>query len=220
MHDEPGGRTTIDHLHVSPNHKIRRGKARPKTSRVGNNPPQIKANVELRHTYRYVSTNGALTGITGTSLLCSAGSYCTVANTTVRSAFSSLKINQIEMYCPPASQGSSATCSVDWIGFSNTPSRQYSDTTCSVSTPAHVRCNPPPMSLASFWQLAGATVLFNLTAPAGTIVDVSVSLILDDDESSVATAAVASGSLGSMYYLSLDPNATHYYTPVSLTTTT
>jgi hypothetical protein len=77
------------------------------------------------------------------------------------------------------------------------------------------------MSLASFWQGAGATTLCTITAPPGTIIDVHMSLILSDDDG-VATAqsSVSTGTLSNYYYLSLDPNATHRFPPVSLTTTT
>jgi hypothetical protein len=174
----------------------------------------------LRHTYRYVSTSGNPTTITPTSLLCSAGTVCTVANTTVVSMFSAVKLNQIEMWSPPASQGASVTCSVDWIGSANSPNREYSDTSVSVSTPAYVRCPPPPMSLASFWQLASATGICNIVAPVGTIIDVHLSLIMQDDAETQANAAITTGTLGSTYFLSLDSNATHRFTPVSLTSTT
>jgi hypothetical protein len=76
------------------------------------------------------------------------------------------------------------------------------------------------MSLASFWQLASTTGLCNLVAPVGTIIDVHLSLIMQDDAETQANATVATGTLGLTYFLSLDANTTHRYTPVSLTTTT
>jgi hypothetical protein len=205
---------------MSPKSNFRRGKASTQASRVRNGPKQFKSNVELRHTYRYVSTNATSTALTPTSLLCSAGTMCTVANTTSVSFYGSVKINQIEMWCPPASQGSSATCSVDWVGFGSSPSREFSDTTVSVATPAYVRCSPPPMSLASFWQTAGSGTLCSIVAPVGTIIDVSLALILQDEDAAAAFSAITAGIAGQVYYLSLDSNVTHRYTPVSLTTTT
>jgi hypothetical protein len=144
---------------------------------------------------------------------------CIVANSIVTNLNNSIKVNQLEMWSPPASQGANVTCSVDWEGFNNSPNREFSDTSVSVATPAYVKCPPPPMSLASFWQLSSGSTLFTLTAPTGTIIDVHVSLILMDGESPVDTA-VTSGAQGIVYFLSLDPNVTHRYTPVSLTTTT
>jgi hypothetical protein len=76
------------------------------------------------------------------------------------------------------------------------------------------------MSLAAFWQVSGSTTLCAITAPTGSIIDVHLSLIVQDDDATTAQSTVTTGILGNYYYLSLDPNATHRFTPVSLTTTT
>lgn len=202
---------------MSPKNQIRRGKARPKTSKQSNCPMQIKSNVEFRHRYRFVSTSGTATAVTPTSLLAAAGSTgLTVV--AVATLCSSVKVNRIEILTPPASQGANATCSVEWTGFNNSPDREFSDTTISVATPARVSCSPPPQSLASFWQVPGNTTLFTVVAPTGSIIDVILSLILADGSNNAAVS-VATAVVGNIYYLSLDPNATHRYTPVSLTTT-
>jgi hypothetical protein len=183
-------------------------------------PQQISSNIVLRHTYRFVSTSGLGTALTPTSLLCAAGTMGVVVNTQVNSFFASVRIRRIVIYTPPASQGSNATCSVDWVGFNNSPNIEQSDTTVSVAQPAIVSTSPPASSLASFWQVAGTATLCTLTAPTGSIIDVSLDLILtDDDAGTLANSTVATAALGIVYYLSLDPNATHRYTPVSLTTT-
>jgi len=182
-------------------------------------PPQFKSNVELSHKYRFMSTNGAATVVTGTSLLCAAGGVVTVLNTTFKSFFASVKVKRVTLWAPPASQGAAVTTSIEWIGQANSPNREISDTTVSVSRNAYVTSAPPPQSLASFWQNSASGGLFTLTAPANTVIDVDVQLILNDDDVAAATSAVAAGALGGYYYLSLDPNATHYYTPVSLVTT-
>jgi len=186
-------------------------------------PPQIESNILVSHKYRFVSTSGTVTQLTPTSLLCAAGSVGTVVNTTVTSFFGSVKINRVEIWSPPASQGAAVTCSVEWAG-SVAPfiaDREVSDTTVSVARPAHLSTRPPRLSLASFWQTAAATTICAVTAPVGSIIDVHLSLTLYDDNGNVpqATSVVATAVLGTVYYLSLDPNANHRYTPVSLTTT-
>jgi hypothetical protein len=186
-----------------------------------NKPPQFKSNIITRHRYRFVSSNGTRTGITPTSILCSAGTICQVVNAAVTAWNQSCRINSISMWAPPASQGSTSTCSVEWVGISNQSNNvEVSDTTNSVTTPAHIRTQPPPKSLASFWQQPSSTVLANIVAPPGTIIDVDLSLVAQDDNSNIASTLVASAVLSNVYYLSLDPNATHYYTPISLNTTT
>lgn len=210
----------VSHL-PSPQNKSRRGKASPKTSRARNGPSQIASNIQLHHRFRFVSTNATPTAVTARSLLFASGGICTIANSFLSPIYASCKIGLIEMWSPPASQGASATCSVDWSGFANSPNREVSDTTVSVATPAHLVTQPPSMSLAKFWQQDSTTTLFTLVAPVGTIIDVTLQLILNDgDAVSAQSQAVTTGTLGVLYYLSLDPNATHRYTPVSLTTTT
>jgi hypothetical protein len=209
---------------LSPQNNLRRGKASPKTSRVKgrnqNGPPQIRSNIELTHRYRFISTSGTSTALTATSLLCAAGTVCYITNSSVVSTYSAVRVNSIEIWTPPASQGSTATCSVDWVGgFVNVVNREISDTSVSVTTPAHIVTGPPPMSLAKFWQTASTTTLCNVVAPTGSIIDVVLSLVVQDTDSAAAVSTVATAVLGQSYFLSLDSNATHRYTPVSLTTT-
>jgi len=184
--------------------------------------PQIPSNVSYGHTFRFLSTSGTLTAITPTSLLGAAGAFTQVVNTTLVTVNASVRVNKIEMWTPPAAQGSSATCAVNFSGTSlNQPDREYSDTTVSTAFPAHLVVRPAATSLASFWQAASANTLFTLVAPVGTIIDVHVALIWNDGGDAASGAiTVATAALGALYYMSLDPNATHRYTPVSLTTTT
>jgi hypothetical protein len=185
-------------------------------------PAQIMSNITFGHKYRFRSTSGSVTAITPTSLLCAAGTIGTVTNTTVTSFFSSVRVTRVQIWAPVASQGAVATCSVLWAG-SVSPffqDREISDTSVSVTKPAFIDATPPRKSLAAFWQTASTAVLFSLTAPTGAIIDVTVALTLSDDDTSSATSTVATAVVGTVYYLSLDPNATHLYIPVSLTTTT
>jgi len=184
-------------------------------------PPQFLSNVSFGHSYRFTSTNSTATALTGTSILCAAGTMGTVVNNTVTSFFLSFKIKKVEIWTPPASQGAAATCSVDWTGSENfSATREVSDTTVSVDRPAYVASRPPAQSAAAFWQGPGTATICTITAPTGSIIDLHLSLILSDGDVAAATTAVTTASVGGVYYMSLDPNATHHYTPVSLATTT
>lgn len=187
-------------------------------------PPQISSNIAFGHLFRFVSGSGSATTVTANSALCAAGTVCSSANNVVASFVGSAKINRVDIWSPPASQGSSVTCSVNWAGSGNSANREVSDTSISTAMPAHVSTRPPERSLAAFWFNANtpAAPLFTVVAPTGSIIDVSMSLILFDEDTNDAQAAVvvATGVQGLVYYMSLDPNSTHHYTPVSLTTTT
>lgn len=184
------------------------------------NPPQIRSNVIVGHRFRFISTNATRTSITAASLLAAAGNICTTANSVVTSFYTSVKLNRVEMWAPPPSQGSSVTASVLFSGAINSPNIEISDTSVSVSQPCHVIAVPPPNSIASFWQIGASGTVFQLNAPVGCIIDVWLDLICGDADQNPVNTAVATGTLTNHYYLSLDPVATSRYTPVSLTTTT
>jgi len=173
----------------------------------------------LSHRFRFVSTSGTATSITPTSLLGAAGTIGTVVNSTVVPMMESIKIREVSIWTPPASQGAAATCSILWVGIANQANNQeVSDTSVSVATPAHVKSRPPRNSLASFWQQASTTSLFTITAPSGSIIDVTLDMIVGDDENNI-NISVTTNYVGATYFLALDGPSTHRFTPVSLTTT-
>jgi len=171
------------------------------------------------HKFRFVATSVFSGNIRQEDIGGALGTIATVTNSTVTLINETFKIKKVEMWTPPASQGAAATCSLNWIGGSFAPNKEVSDTSVSVSFPAHIVSKPPPNSSASFWQnVAGSTAMFTVVCPAGTIIDLSVSYIEGDDES-VNTSAVATAVLGHTYYLALDGPTTNLLVPVSLTTT-
>jgi len=189
---------------------------------ITNKPPMFKSNVVFKHTFRFTSSSGTPTAIVAKSLLGMAGTIGTVANTTVAAYVGSVKLNRIKIWSPPAAQGDFATCSVEFNASGNGVTMEYSDTSVSVTTPAIVETSPPPNSNAAFWQnpAVANNQLFTITAPTNSIIDVSCELILFDSEDSAQTFAVSTATVGNAYFLALDcANATHIYTPVSLSTT-
>lgn len=187
-------------------------------------PPQLKTNVVIRHTFRFLARTGATSsGITASQILGICGNICDVANTAVVSIAGSAKVHSVSVWSPVAAQGAGATCSVEWrdAGGANAfaSEMESSDTSISVSQPAHIRTTPPKESGAAFWFGASANILFVLTAPVASIVDVDLSFILNDSGSAGVPATVATGALGVNYWLALDGTTNHFYQPVSLTTT-
>jgi len=183
-------------------------------------PPMLETNVRVHHRYRFAATSAFSGAVTFVDIAGAMGVFGTVTNTTVVAWTSSLKIRGIEMWTPPASQGASATCSIDWFSTTNQPSMEYSDTTISTARPAHVKSRPPAKSLASFWQQAGsASTAFTLVAPAGTIIDLDVDGIMIDLDVVGVTFAPATVVVGKPYYLALDGFASNLLVPVSMTTT-
>jgi hypothetical protein len=189
--------------------------------RIG--PSQLKTNLEVRHQYRFISTSATPTAITDQTLICAAGvsAYTAVAGSPL---WQSVKVMRIEMFAPPSAQGAAVTCSVTFPATSQSQSREITDTSVSVSNPAHVVATPPLYSLCSFFQTGtNGTTLFSLVAPPGTIIDVWISLVMANPVSAHAagtTAVLVGATIGNVYYCSLDSStsAGSLYKPTGLTT--
>jgi len=184
------------------------------------NPQQHSSNVRLRHKFRFsVPSTGFTGGISDTQVLHSTGGIATVANTTITNWVQSFKIRKLEIWSAPSTQGAASTVSVEWFGFGNSPNVEVSDTTLSVSRNAHIVTTPPRQSLCAFWQKATGTGLFSLVLPAGSILDMDLDLILQDNDA-LYTVPVTTATLGNVYYLALDHQTSDLIVPVSLHTTT
>jgi hypothetical protein len=198
------------------NRRARQNKAPNVLARM-NRPSQLKSNIQVHHKFRFLASSSFIGSINTQTMMGIAGVMAS-STTNAYVIASTMKINSIEAWTPPASQGSAATVSLIWAGYNNAPEREVSDTTVSVSTPAYIKSSPPTDSLAKFWfnQVSNQNI-FVLNAPVGTIVDVDVDFILFDD-AEVQTAVVLIGATaGLMYYSPLDGfGAASKLNPVSL----
>jgi hypothetical protein len=183
--------------------------------------PQFRSNIEVRHTYRFVFLSGqAATPITSTTIAGAVGTIAT-STTAVKAWAASVRVNQIKLWACTTGAGSASTVAVEWeSSLTSSNTREVSDTSISTAVPACVRTGPPQNSLARFWQAVdnGATLAY-LTGPTGTIADVDVSFILDDEDTFDTGIAVSSATLGHTYYLYLDGSTLHQMQPVSLNAT-
>jgi hypothetical protein len=202
--------------------RARQNKYSGKRGAATNAPTQLRTNIEHAHQFRFVSTSATLTAISDATLL----HACGVTATTATAGFAirqTVRVNQIEIWAPPASQGAAATCSVLFPSSQRSQAREVTDTSVSVATPAHVRCGPPADSLCSFWVDGNGPVsLFSLSAPPGSIIDVWVSLVDRDGIGDIdqLPAVLVGATVGSVYYCSLDSStsAGSLYKPIGLTT--
>jgi len=183
-------------------------------------PPQFVNTVQLRKTFRYVSTSAATTTLVDADVVSVAGTMGRVTNTSVTLLGYTAKLHKISFWTPPASQGAAATVSIQWYNRDGTDlGPEMSDTTNSTAFPAHLVARPPRGSLASFWLGTAGTTMAVLTCPVGTVIDLDVTVQL----STVAGVSVAVGTavVGTPYWISLDQvgAGTQHYTPVGLPTT-
>jgi hypothetical protein len=200
--------------------------ARPKHRRqirLRTGPSQLKTNIEIKHQFRFTSTSAALTGVKAPNIIAAAGVVATTASLGY-SVNQMMKVNRIEVWTPPPSQGASVTCSILFPATNQSQPREVTDTSVSTAVPAHIVAVPPPNSLCGFWNGGNvATVLFSLVAPPGSIIDLWISAVLNDGTAvgaSQTQAVLVGATVGSLYYCSLDSvvSAGSIYLPVGLTT--
>jgi len=171
--------------------------------------PAFKPNLTFNHKFRFNCTAAVSSDITNSNLMATFGTICTVLNTSGVALAESFKLKRVKIWTPPPTQGSSATCSVEWSTFASAAlynsSMQTSDTSINPSSPAYVSVAPPKGSNASFWQTAGTTVLFHITAPIGSIIEIDVLVVLVDDNNDRLGITYTSGAatLGNFYYIDL-----------------
>jgi hypothetical protein len=191
-------------------------------------PPKIATNKRIQHRYRYVAS-AQVTGVNvrvGSILQAigvmngasSTGNYCLTKN---------FRLKIVEVWAPgqfTASAQPSAVV-VEWIGNAYTSLVEKSDISVNSAFPAHVCTSPPPKSDASFWQndVTLSTVLFQLTCPQGSVLDILVEYIENDSQlAGLAFSSTATGVAGTIYYPYLDryTNTTPILLPVGLATIT
>ncbi len=181
--------------------------------------PSIRSNLQIRHRFRFRATAAIVAvGISDTQILGTFGNVCTVANSAVATLAKTWRLHSLEMWSPVVTNGTPITVSCE-LQVVNAPNREWSDTAISTTMPAHIKVRPPKDSLLSMWRIGASSTPFLLNCPTGTIVDLDVSFIMDDDSATLATVTVAAGTLGSYYYLALDGPTTNLLVPVSLQTT-
>jgi hypothetical protein len=186
-------------------------------------PRQIRSNIIVSHRFRYTSTSGNPVTITQTNLLSACGVVGLVVNSTVNCIASTVRLREIEIWTPPAAQGSAATCSAQFSTSTGAESiEEVSDTTVSTAVPAHIKFRPSRTCIASFWDspaTGNTTPVLILTAPAGSIVDCLLDFILTDTFATPNVIGVVTDVVGTLYWLALDGPVSNQLIPTSLRTT-
>ncbi len=190
-------------------------------------PPALETTPKVHHRYRFRSTT-ALAGqsITFANLVGALGSICTVAATKVRTWASSIKIDWVKIWLPGNVTGGPDYCFIDWAASGNinfVP--DYSKIMTlpdGVSVTGHLTFAPPKESLASMWlntaNLSASGAVLGITCPVGSIIDISMMYTLGNVSGGL-DVTIASGSVGTIYYLALDGPSSNKLVPLGLPTT-
>lgn len=209
-------------------------------ARIPRNPPpipQLKEMGPVVRTLRYTCVNAQAIAIGADELVFAAGGICTVTNSSIRAMNAAVQIKRVRIWAPLSSTTapsalSTSVCLLWGQGITSdtaTPQMQTVATTLSSVHPAYIDSRPPKGANATFWNSGTSNLnLFQIYSygaagsiqgvPVGTIVEVTASFqpaVLGP----VNFRTITLGTLGQVYYLTLDNAGSGVMLPVGLPTT-
>jgi len=180
-------------------------------------PPEFVPSPTFGHTFRFTNGSNAGSYTMARSNMLNLMQVAVTAVTTMR-PIEAIKLNRIRVWSNPPALGSPpTTVSVEWVGTQG-PSVIHSDTSMGVR-PACVITRPPKDASERWWSMSNfneTDQLFTLVLPADALIEVSTTIRLVDNESSIAGDIPAGATPGTFYYDYLDGIASGKLTPVSV----
>jgi len=183
----------------------------------------MSTSVTIKHTYRfYANATATNVNVTVGTLLGAMGGIGTIANSTVASMCSTVRVHRVTIWPPVATTGAT-NAEVVWFtegsNFVKDESKE-SSLPSGITLERPAVCRPPAHSLASFWvtSAAAAGVVFQITCGTGSIVDVLLEGTLGNNIGNLAVAGYAAVSLNVITYGRLD-GVGGKFTPLGLPTT-
>jgi len=155
-----------------------------------------------------------------------------ITATTAYRVVASMRINKISVWAVPfTSTAASQGVTTVGIEFNNvgslstfgSPNKRASDTSMSPAQYAYVTLAPDPHSLSGSWfndDCSTSQPCFAITAPIGSIVDISFDVVLRDQEAATPISrAIVGGTIGQLYQATLLPTVgTSLLQPLSYAT--
>lgn len=172
-------------------------------------PPQIPSYGITRDVrVRFVQTAAGATPITFQNLLDTI--LIAVSATSGFDLFEAVRVNSVELWAI-AALGTSVTASLIFDGVTTGAAgdqKLHTDTSVGIE-PAHVRGRPDKLTQAGQFQASSASVAFLLDLPAGTVIDVSMTLRQPVNGTPVPAQNVLVGATpGTISYRGLDGKTT------------
>jgi hypothetical protein len=167
-------------------------------------PPPITPQVTHSQRLRFTTVNPGSTAITFRNLLDTIGFAVTAI--LGYDLFDQVRLSAVEVWAVPAI-GSSTQVAVEFTGSvagGLGDGRIHSDNSMGVQ-PAHLVARPSAMSQTAQWQTSSATQAFTVTAPAGAVIDVSLSYRNQSLLAPVAMQnALVAATIGDVVFRGLD----------------
>jgi hypothetical protein len=197
--------------------KFRGGKGKPNSL-----PPPIQGTIVASHIFRYRAVAAAANSISIADMLFAMGSMG-VTTTSVFSLASSFRLKSVTIWPPQVSAAD--VVFVEWatagsLGYVK-DDEKITAIPDGITVTTALTFVPPRGSIASDWVSSGASTgsnYFNLTSPAGTIIDMSVDFTIANAFANV-TFSVSSATPGHVYFSALDGFVANNLIPIGLSST-
>lgn len=163
--------------------KVRKGAAQAVPRSIAQ-PPSIVASPVFNMTQRYVNALGSAIKVQRGDMLQRLVMVKTASSVGVRLC-SGVRLNWLSVYSTGASSAltGATNVAVQWVSEFGPP-KITADTSTSTAFPACLpEMKPPKESVAAFWSTDGlneSDTLFIITSPAGSIIDINFSFVLQD----------------------------------------
>jgi hypothetical protein len=172
-------------------------------------PPQLPSYGITRDVrLRFTATAASANAITFQNLLDTI--LVATSATTASDLFEAVRVNSVELWAI-AALGTPATVILIFEGLTAGAigdQKTHTDTSMGVQ-PAHVKARPDKLTQAGQFQASSAAPAFRLNVPAGTIIDVSLTLRQPMLGENVSSQNVLVGATaGTLYYRGLDGKTT------------
>jgi len=178
-------------------------------------PPEIDLTVSFRHKFRFQAGAASVVTAVNYNEICNLLQVGTGAHT-LQGIISTFKLRSVTIW-PALSTSTTDGAALEWSAAGEFFKDQLKNRTYpeGQTVTGALRFTPPPKSLASFWSASSSNVLFYITAPSGSILDLDLDCTLCGAYAPPsAVTAVGSVTVGNFYYGYLDGVSTHIWAPV------
>ncbi len=200
---------------------------RQSTNVVSLGPVMSEKNIMIPHRFCFQSATNNQTQITVGNLISAFGCMATGANT-VNVMCKAVRLKRIRIWTSPVTLGIALTNGVEWLSSDVTVmTQEVRDSSNTPERPAYVDVKPLQTTQAWYWRTVsnvggGAnTGLFNIVAPTGSLIEVTMTGILSDVAfANYGIATTAAATVSEIYYGGLDGigTGTGNYVPIGLQT--
>jgi hypothetical protein len=183
-----------------------------KVKSLDESPPPHDASISITKKFRFICQTACVdSAFTQTQLLDLLAQVN--AATVAYRLNSAIRLRKVSIWAVPLSYASVSqaptTVAVEFnnlgvAGSFGSPPRKYSDSSQNPADYAHIGVSPDPGSLSGSWFNDAATSpIMNIQCPVGAIVDLTLDLVMRNNETAVATRAISGGTVGDVCVLTM-----------------